>query len=148
LQWLVHSRDSLQRVRRYHQAFSLCTLSDPTNQLPTSLSLAGPTATGRLHCSHHNFLRVAHATLYCKRDLLDSQARTQLFKTISGSGMAQVPKPVESGCFCGKVLRCFPRHSGLAFLHGKANDSVRRRPTAYDRSVNMSGRAPEKLLAS
>jgi hypothetical protein len=44
--------------------------SDPANQLPTSLIGQAQKATGRLHCyflSNCNFQRVAHATLYCKR---------------------------------------------------------------------------------
>ncbi len=94
--------NSLQRVRRHVQAFSFCTLSDPANQLPTSPTWAGPTATGRLHCSIHNFLRVAHATLDCKRALLVSRRKRNFLRLSADSIWNKRPRPVESGQICGK----------------------------------------------
>ncbi len=87
--------------------------------LPSSQALlhsigAGPTATGRLHCSHHNFLRVAHATLYCKRDSLGSNRERNFLRLAANRDCYKLQRPVESGPFCGKPLRMAERPAVLA----------------------------------
>ena len=93
-------KDSLQGLRGTPQRFH------PTQRTGFLIpQRAGPTATGKLHCSIHNHLRVAQATLHCKHRTAVRLASLQLSENNNDLIRWQAASLWKEPPICGKQLR-------------------------------------------